>query len=105
MAALSSAETRGFPQLLQPSAAATPKCFDQVPEKRNPWAPESFDPRAEANLQSSVRRATAPRETAWPGKNGREKSALSKKNKSTPGPTTDDDQARACARKYTKPWR
>ena len=77
-------------------------CFDQAREKRNREARRSFGPRVEANLQSFVRRATAPREMAHRAKNDREQSVLSKKSKSTSGPTTDDGQASACARKYTK---
>jgi hypothetical protein len=72
-------------------------CSDRSPEKRNPWVLRFFGLRVEANPRSSVRRATESREMVLSKKNDRQKSGPSKKRKSTPGLTGDNDQANAPA--------
>src|ERR1051325_845616 len=102
MAGRSSVGTLGCRRFLQAPAVAILMCFDQPLEKRNLEAEPFFGPPAEANPRSFVRRARAPKETASPGRNGREKSIRSRKNRSTPGPTVDCDQASAYSRYYNR---
>jgi len=96
-AARSSVETRGCSRFRPASVAAIAMCSDRYREKRSPWAPQLFGPRAGANPRNSVHHATESKETVLPEKNSREKSGPSKKRKSTPGSTGDNDQANARA--------
>jgi hypothetical protein len=97
MAARSSTETRGYSQFRRAPMAAFPMCFGRVPEKQNRYALEFFGPLSEANLRSSVRLSTAPKETASSERNDREKSDPSKNRRLTPGLKGDSDRANSRA--------
>src|ERR1041384_3945786 len=98
MAARSSVGTPDCRRFLQAPAVAIPMCFDQVREKRNLAGRPFFVLLSEVNLRSLVHHAKASKETGSPGRNGREKSIRSRKNRSTPGPTIDGGQASAYSR-------
>src|SRR5258707_14412064 len=87
-AARSAIAAHDCPPVLPESTAATATCFDQFPGKQNRAAAWSSGLRAEANLQNSVRRATAPIQTGHLGRNAQRKSDRSKKDRSASALTT-----------------